>query len=203
MPINEINAPYYIKGKYGTAAYPKGHAFRLYFKSGTVLSVGLSGDEENWRVVVDGTDQGSVAALVADLFTRAHSIVPANTHILSLELWHSIPDAPNVLVHLNTLPEGNSYGSGAGFAAGYTMLVFGTELRPQFRFTFFDGVSVAPQKVALETPPAEDDGTLEWLFIKSDYALANNDGEKLTRPVSGNTGYNRKLARTYGRAVAP
>lgn len=203
MPVNEINAPIYIKGKYATPAYPQGHAFRLYFASGCSWSPGLTGDENNWRVMEGTTDRGSVASIVHEVFTRIGSGVPSGTAVTEIELWHSIPNAENVLDHLNSLPEGNEYGSGAGVAAAYLMYVFAGALRPQFRFTWFDGANVSPQKYPPTTPPNADNGTIHWYFVKSTIPFATNDGIRLTREVSGNTGYNRKLARSYGRAVTP
>lgn len=203
MPINEILAPYYLVGKLATPAYPLGHQFRLYFQTGYTLVVGPSGDEENYHVHVGATDKGSISALVHSLFTRAGALIPASSHVLEIALWQSVFGAPNILIHLNSLPVSNTYGSGEGIASAYSMYVFGTALRPQFRCTFFDGVYVNPQKATFATPPDTDDDSVGWLFIKSGYGLSNNDGEKLTRPVSFDTGYNRKLARSYGKTISP
>lgn len=203
MPLNEINAPCYIKGKYTTPAYPQGHAFRLYFASGCSFVVGSSGDENNWRLHEGTTDRGAVSAIVHEVFSRIGAGVPEGTAVSQIELWHSIPDAPNVLDHLNDLPTGNEYGSGAGIAAAYQMIVFAGALRQQFRFTWFDGANVSPQKYPPTTPPDTDNGTIHWYFTKGTIPFATNDGIRLTREVSGNTGYNRKLARSYGRAITP
>lgn len=203
MPVNEIHAPIYIKGKIATPAYPAGHAFRLYFHLGSTWSVGAEGDEENWRILSPGAvDAGSVSGCVDNLFDRAGGLLPENSHITQIELWESA-DGANELVHLNPLPTGNSYGSGAGIASASAIYVFGTALRPQFRFTLFDGGNVAPQRVAPYTPTTEDDGTIQWFFLKSPYPLANNDGLRLTRSVSFNSGYNEALKKKYGRTIVP
>jgi hypothetical protein len=203
MPLNEIHAPVYIKGKYTTAAYPTGHAFRLYFASGCSFVTGGTGDEENWHLHEGSTDRGGVQGIVHDVFSRAHESLPLHTAVSQIELWQSIPDAPNVLLHLNPLPEGNDFGSGAGIASAYLMQVYAGALRPQWRFTIFDGAYASPQKYPPTTPPSGDDGTLPWLFTKSPVPYATNDGIRLTRMVSYSTGYNRKLARAYGRSVTP
>ena len=203
MPENEINAPYYIKGKYATDAYPEGHAFRLYFAAGTTLTPGSVGDEDNWKINIGGDTVGTVAGMVDNLFDRALTILPADTRITLLEVWQSIPDAPNLLVHLNTLPPSNSYGSGAGIASAYAMYVFSAALRQKFRFTWFDGALVAPQRYPPSSLPVEDNGTVAWFFLKSAYPMATNDGLRLVVENSENSGYNRKLAKTYGRTITP
>lgn len=203
MPLNEIHAPFYFHAKYATPQYPVGHSIRAYLASGMTCTVGASGDENNWSIKNGVTIVGSVSALWHEIMNRVGNLLPAGTTLTSVEVWQSIPDAPNLLVHLNNLPSGNSFGSGAGIAAAYYMYVFGTALRPQFRLTYFDSLDARPQKGTIAVPPDGDDGSIAWLFINSPYNLANNDGEKLTRPVSANTGYNRKLARRYGRAITP
>ena len=202
MPLNEINAPVYIKGKYSTPAYPKGHAFRLYFELGSAFVGGLVGDESNWRLEHLGDDVGSVSGIVDNLFDRAGTWLPENSHILELELWQSII-GDNILMHLNTLPIGNSYGSGAGVASSFTMSVFAGPLRQPYRFTWFDGGSASPQRFAPQETPPVDNNTVAWYFLKSNVPFATNDGVRLTVQKSWSTGYNRKLAKTYGKSVSP
>lgn len=203
MPENEILAPVYIKGKYVTAVYPLGHGFRLYFATGCSFVPGPTGDENNWHLLEGSTDRGSVDAIVHGLFSRAAIALPAHSSISEIELWHSVPSAPNVLDHFNTLPSGNDYGSGAGVASAYDMQVYGGALRNYFRFTFFDGANVAPQKYPPVTPPSSDDGSLAWYWLNSNIPFATNDGIRLIRMVSENVGYNKKLARSYGRTITP
>jgi len=193
----------YVKGKYTTPAYPQGHAFRWYFASGTSWSPGASGDEENWRLMEGSTDHGSISGILHEIYTRVGSALPSGSAISEIELWHSIPDAENVLDHLNTLPSGNSYGTGAGIAAAYLMYVLAGALKPTFRAVFFDGSQASPQKFPPVTPPSGDDGSIDWYLTKSTIPFATNDGIRLTREVSRNTGYNRKLARSYGRIITP
>lgn len=203
MPTNEILAPVYAKVKYVTPQYSKGHQLRLYFASGCSWSAGDEGDEANWRLKEGATDHGPVSTIVFNIFNRADALLPNPTTITSIELWHSIPNAPNVLDHLNTLPPDSVVGSATGVAAAYLMYVFAGALRPTFRLTFFDTPDAKPQKYPPTTPPESDNGTLFWYMLKSGIPFATQDGIRLTRSVSGNTGYNRRLARTYGRTVAP
>lgn len=203
MPINEILAPAYVKAKYATPAYPQGHAFRLYFASGCSWSPGLPGQPDNWRLMEGATDHGAITGILHQIFTRIGNGLPEFTAFTQIELWHSIPSAPNVLDHLNVLPDSNEYGDGAGVAASYLMYVFAGALRPTFRMTFFDGASASPQKYPPTTAPDVDNGTIHWYMTKSSIPFATQDGIRITREVSGNTGYNRKLARSYGRTISP
>jgi hypothetical protein len=201
--VNEIHAPIYVKGKYSTPIYSQGHAFRLYFAAGSSWIPGLTGDEENWRLQTGEGDQGAISGIVHEVFRRAAPVLMAGTAIQSIELWQSVPDADNLLVHLNPLPTGNSFGSGSQHASSFYMWVFAGALRDQFRFTLFDGVNPEPQKFSPITPPTGDDEGLEWYFINSDIPFATNDGIRITREVSRNSGYNRRLARRYGRSITP
>lgn len=200
--LNEIHSPSYIKGKYATPAYPQGHAFRLYFATGTTWAGGSSGDEENWRLKEGVTDLGSVASIVDSVFDRLETVLPATTAITEIELW-SAADGANILQHLNTLPTGNSYGAGAGVASAYYMEVYAGALREPFRFTVFDGQTVKPQKFPPGSPPLSDDGSLVWYMLRSPIPFATNDGVRLAVQKSINHGYNRKLSRSYGRTVSP
>lgn len=202
MPENEINAPVYIKGKISTPVYPLGHAFRFYFVTGTSWTVGASGDEDNWRLQQGGSPVASVNSILNEVFTRVGAALPDHSHVAEIELWHSAP-GENILEHLNPLPLGNDYGSGVGKASAYYMQVYAGSLRNQWRFTTFDGAFAEPQRYPPTTPPDIDDGSTAWYFLKSTIPFATNDGIRLTRMVSENSGYNRKLARTYGRTIAP
>lgn len=204
MPLNEIHAPVYIKGKYATPAYPVGHAFRLYFALGSAWSAGAEGDETNWRLSYNSADVGSVATIVNSVFTRAAGFIPTGTSVSEIALYESANGGVDELVHLNDLPTGNSYGSAeVATASSYWQWVMATELRPKFRFTLFDGTNSVPQHFPPEGIPSGDNGSLVWYFINSAVPFATNDGLRLTRWVSSNRGYNRRLARSYGRTVAP
>lgn len=203
MPTNEIHAPVYAKGKLSTPAYPDGHRFVLYFAAGSSFVPGLTGDEENWRLMNGGDDKGAMSQIVFETFSRNRMYYPAGSHIKEIELWHSVPDAENVLDHINTLPPADPIWSGAPTAAAYTMFVMQTALRSKFRWTCWDGPNPAPQKYPFPTIPQVDDSSFGFWMLKGDVPFANNDGIRLTTGVSLNQGYNRRLARSYGRTVTP
>jgi len=203
MPTNEIHAPYYVKGKIETPAYPVGHAYTLYFAAGTTFEDGSVGDEDNWRLQFDADDKGALSAIVFEVFSRSRMYYPAGSHIGSIELWQSIPDAPNVLVHVNTLPPADPIFTGTPTAAAYTMFVMQTALKAKFRWTCWDGPNPAPQRYPFPTIPDEDDSSFGFYMLKGEIPFANNDGIRLTSGVSLNQGYNRALAKSYGRNVVP
>lgn len=203
MPVNEILAPVYLKGKLTNPVYPDGHQFRLYFAAGSSWTPGVTGDEDNWQLQVSGSPVASVANIVNEVFTRLTPVTPEHSHVSQIELWHSVPGAPNVLDHLNTLPLGNDYGSAQQHPSSQLMYIFAGALRQQFRLSVFDGVTPEPQKITLPVPPSGDDGSIQWYILKSPIPFANNDGIRLIVPVSLNRGYNNKLKRTYGRTLAP
>jgi hypothetical protein len=203
VPVNEIHAPVYIKGKVQTPAYPTGHNFRLYFTTGCSWSPGAEGDEENWRLMEGATDRGAVSGIVFKVFDLNRQFWPAGSHISQIELWHSIPDADNVLDHVNELPPADPVWVGAGVASAYTMWVFQTALKKKFRLTNFDANTASPQKSPFPSVPDADDGSFGWYFLKGTVPFANNDGIRLTTGVSFNTGYNKALARKYGRTISP
>jgi len=203
MPVNEILAPFYIKGKYATPAYPEGHAFRFYLAAGTTVVPGVVGDENDWSIEYDGSTVATVSEAVSELFERAETVLPDNTSVSEIEVWQSVPLADNLLVHLNDLPAVNSFGAGAGVASAYVMYVYAAPLREKFRFTLFDGPLASPQRYAPTSPPDADNGTIAWYFLKSEVPFATQDGLRLAVEVSSNSGYNRKLARSYGRTITP
>ncbi|MEO5645855.1 MAG: hypothetical protein ABIQ91_00035 [Candidatus Paceibacterota bacterium] len=203
MPENEIHAPVYIKGKVATAVYPDGHAYRLYFASGSSWGAGAVGDENNWRLMEGATDHGAISGIVFQVFDRLRGFMPAGSTIKSIELWHSIPEAPNVLDHINALPPANPTCIGTPVAASYSMYVLETALRKQFRMSVFDGSNPAPQKFPFPSVPVSDDASFAWYMVGGTIPFANNDGLRLTTGASLNQGYNRKLARSYGRTISP
>lgn len=203
MPTNEILAPYYLRVKYATPAYPLGHSWVGYFAAGTTVAAGAEGDEDNLRLSIGGDDLGALSGIVHQIFTRAAGRLPADTNLTEIALWRSFPSAPNALHAFIPLPETMDYGTGSGFAAAYNIGVYGAALRNYYRCTFFDGGDAKPQRYPPNVAPDGDDGSLVWYLTKGTVPWATNDGLRLIRQVSENTGYNRKLARSYGRTITP
>jgi hypothetical protein len=202
MPVNEILAPFYSIAHYHTSARPIGHNIRLYFDevpafggASTVFTGYTDADhllgwtlEEIWsEVVFRAALDGGLGALLFDY----------------VEMWTS-EDGVNTFEGFD--PDdytGIVGGASDGVAAAYLMWMTKAAHREQFRLTFFDTANASPQRFPVAAPPTVDDGTLEWFLINSVVGFVTNDNLPLVTVPSINSGYNRKLARSYGRSVAP
>lgn len=202
MPVNEINAPVYAKIKYVTPAYGAGHWLRVYFATGTSFVGGAVGDETNWRIQVAGSPVQNMKAIVDQLFQRSETVLPPSTEIETIELWQSAAGA-NILQHLNPVPLGSFGTANPAVASSYYIEMFSGALREPYRYTMFDGTDGRPQRSVASAPPSGDDDSLEWYMLNSTIPFATQDGIRLTSAKSINIGYNRKLAKAYGRSVTP
>jgi len=202
MPVNEILAPFYSIAKYHTPARPVGHHVRLYFDA---LPVTV-GTETTFTSYTDADHVGgwTLAEIWAEVVSRA-SVDGGMGQLLfdEVEMWES-EDGVNTFLGFD--PDDYSGivgGASVGAAAAYLMWVFKSSDRHQFRLTFMDSINPAPQRFPIATPPSVDDGSLEWLFVNSAIGFVTNDNLPIAIAASINSGYNRKLARSYGRSVAP
>lgn len=201
MPVNEILAPYYGIVKYRTPV--AAHSLRFYFETGSTLSPGPALNPNDWTIQGSGALSAvSISQVVDALFSKAADSLPANTELQEVQLWQS-QIGNNIFLHSNSLPSAPSYGSGTGYAAAYSMVVYSAPSRQKFRLTYFDGAYVAPQTEASGQPPLVDDNSLDWYVLRGLVPFSTQDGHRLTTVRSFNTGYNRKLARAYGRNVTP
>lgn len=201
MPINQILAPHYMKVKYRTPSAT--HTVRFYFETGSTLAPGALASPNDWTIRGAAAVQDvKISEVVDEMFTRARTSLPANTVVTSIELWQAA-NGPNLFLHNNDLPTTNSFGLGTGFASAYSTVVFSAANRQKYRLTFFDGAFVAPQRDAAVTPPTLDNNSNEWYVMRSLVPFATQDGHRINSVLSYNTGYNRKLARSYGRQVVP
>lgn len=203
MPINAITAPFYAIVHYTTAAKPSGHTLRLYLDAIPTYNA----TNTLFPTYVDaGQPAGwTLKLIVANMLNRM-IIGSANAEIVvnEVEMWQSVPAAPNLFIGLD--PDDYSavlYGAGNGVASAYTMWVFKAANRAQMRFSLFEANTSSPQRFPLASPPAIDNTSLAWLIIRSAIGFVTNDNLPLTVAASMNTGYNRKLARSYGRVIAP
>ena len=201
MPVNEILAPYYLKIKYTNAVAE--HNLRVYFETDSIVQPGAPASVDDWTVQGSGSPVATQISEVVDiLFNRAATLPMAENTLTSIEVWQSAAGA-NTFLHSNRLPSSPTQGTGVGIAASYGMFVFGSSTRQRFRMTFFEIGTASPQRSAQSAPPLVDDDTLVWYVLRSQVPFATQDGRRLTTIRSLNTGYNRKLARSYGRRLAP
>lgn len=200
MPRNEILAPYYLKIKVNTGVAR--HTHRLYFQTNSTISA-LGTTPVSFSVVPSGGGVGTpIATIVKEIYTRLKAAVPAGAMLETIEIWQSQPGANGFLAY-NPLPTDLPVFTGTKVAASYYMEVYEAANRQKFRLTLYDGFESRPQRSPFLEPPTEDNGTMDWYILKSGVPIATQDGWPLVRGVSINTGYNRALARRYGRQIAP
>lgn len=201
--INERQAKYYAIVSYKTPQAK--HDLTLFFDNSAVLgSVIYDGQA---AVGISQRHDASVFIPIADVvdkvFTRATPWLPSGTVVQSIQLWEAVVSDANTFVTAITPKGGTTYGSTSGTASAYMMFVFQAATRQKARITFLDTHYVAPQREGMVSPPVSDDGSLVWLVIRSEIPFATSDGAPLTLPMSVNYGYNRRLARKYGRDMTP
>lgn len=197
MPVNEILAPVYLRVQYQTPFSL--HNLTLYFETGSTIGNPTVTNPNNFSILnSSGTFSIELDVLVASLFTRAQSVLPPNTTITKIEGYRSLSGV-NQYVGDSVLPSSNVYGTGVNNASSYFMYVYRSLTRQKARFTFFDGVPANPQRVTPPTPPLIDDNSVGWFLLRGQVPFATQDGNRLVAGFSHNTGYNRKLARRYGR----
>lgn len=201
MPVNEILAPYYMRVTYQTWASQ--HVATLYLGAGTVTA--SAQDFLHSAAVSPSNPTGSLAAylkMVMDLFYGGIGIQQPS--VSSVDLYQSVPSAPNIYLG-PILPPLLASGATRGIAASYVMLSgvsVSASIRQAWKMMFFDcSLSAAPQRFV-------DDWSQTTSLFNPLYQAAQSglmvtqDGYK---PVlrTYNIGYNRKLARRYGRLLTP
>lgn len=202
MPqINEILAPYYLIIKYANNVAR--HDMTVYFETGTTLPAPNVLTPNDWPVQgVGAVAAERISDIVHQLFSRMSPSLGAGTRVTEIQLWQS-QTGQNVFLHSNDLPTSNSYGGTGGIASAYYMLVFSTAQRKKYKLTYFEWNDSRPQRYAGVNPPVLDDGTVQWYVLRSVVPFATNDGIRLTTNFSTHTGYNRALAKRYGKVIVP
>lgn len=197
MPLNEILAPAYIRVKWASPI--ASHNLTLYFSQPTAVGV-LSGDVGQ-LVGVDTIPYTEIVRQIADRFRLAAGV--AIQGVESIEVWSSNPGAPNTFQGFAPPPTSLSGVTPPYVASAYRMWIFGqTQTRQKMRLTGFEAISASPQKFT-EVVPTADDGGIGWYVLRSGVPFATQDGLRVSTYLSLNQGYNRKLARSYGRNIQP
>lgn len=201
MPLNEILAASYCIIRY-TTDVPYQHSVRLYFDA--VPTFDAVGNKWVFGTYTDATHVSgwSLQQIVKTVFDRfvLTTTMPALT-IDGVEVWQS---ALGVNTFLGLDPD--DYSGVLGGAANsdpsaYTMFVTKAADRSQFRFTIFDTGRASPQRTPVPPIPVADDGSFAWFMARSAVKFVTNDNKRITAVATVNTGYNRKLARSYGRRI--
>ncbi|HEY9758948.1 MAG TPA: hypothetical protein V6C97_27515 [Oculatellaceae cyanobacterium] len=203
MPTNEWLAPSKIVILYTTQSLAQ-HRMTLYFDA---VPVDTGGYIFNFPTYTDaGHATGwTVVQIVTAIFARmALSATPVcDPTINAVEVWQSVPSGANIFLGYDAGDYTAVAGGAGGVASGYVMWFFQTNARDKFTLTVFDSGDANPQRTSAIPTPTVDNTFLDWFILKSAVHFTNNDGIRLSRAVSYNWGYNRKLARSYGKTVTP
>jgi len=198
MPINEILAPSYARVKWSSPV--ASHNSILYF--GSSASEIVLGSVTEFAVVGRDGASASISAIIGTLYSRARQ---ANqTPVVSIDEILVFNSAAGVNTFVGTAENPTLSGTvGSYIASAYGMFVFASANRQKTRFTAFEYPDAKPQRTAGIVVPLVDDGTVQWYFIRGNAPFTTQDGFPVVAFKSFNTGYNRKLARSYGRVIAP
>lgn len=203
MPVNEILAPFFVKVFYHTSINQP-HVFRLYLDEVPVLVPGIG---YRFAGYIDALHPAgwTLLELVDEVTTRSGfggSPMPPIV-VDTVEAWRTVVGV-NIFMGFDTASYAGVTGGTSGVvASAYWMWVMKAGNRDQFRLTFMDAGDSKPQRTAVGTPPAIDDGGLNWFIVNGGIGFVTNDNLPLVDIASVNTGYNRKLARNYGRTIIP
>jgi len=203
MPVNEILAASYIITRYHVLPNIQ-HVFRLYLNTVPTLD-GDDGFLYSTYTDAEHTGGYHVRDILQEVLERVgvNSSNSSTKTIDEVEVWRS-EDGDNIFMGLDAADyTGIDTSIGSPVASAYTLFNFKSALLFPFRLTFFDTPDSKPQRTPLSPPPATDDGLLAWFMCRSAVGFVTNDGYELATMATVNTGYNRKLARNYGRRIAP
>lgn len=210
MPINEILAPSYLRITYQTWA--SRHRLTLYLNgimrmnpdplSDDKIQIELANDPGFWWTV-----ETNVYEMIRRVYFWGNATAPV---IENIEAWNSVPGGVNTFVGYGA-PRTIASKAGAtnGVAASYHQYryrtVDATSPRQQMQVTLFEcTTNSAPQRTASPTPPDTDNTTPEWQVVKGMAGwFTSQDGYYVNNTASLSVGYNRKLARSYGRRLTP
>jgi hypothetical protein len=178
------------------------HVARLYLPSGTITSVGT---DIRHAALVDATlnPNGSVPQYVYLWYqVMYHNRGLVGPTIDSIVIWQSAPGANTLLGYAE--PVQPTSGPNLGIASSYIMLS-GTAIsgpsRQRFKLTFFEAASSSnPQRFSGNVLPVAGNESV-WDYLLS--VVVTQDGLSPVIVRSTNVGYNRKLARRYGRTIQP
>lgn len=198
MPINEILAPTYAHITYTTTVTQ--HKGRVYFNR---LPDTVNPTDPNLSTYDCGSlGDLTISQVIQELYTRANTTLGASIAFVNrIEYYVSVTSGSNDwIADLDPL---NPTGGLAGTASGYYTVVARGANRQKFVFNLYDSSDGKPQRFGIPSISSTDDGSLYWFLVKGNTPFATQDGSPLKSVLSLNTGYNRKLARSYGRTVSP
>jgi len=202
MSVNEILAPFYVKFFYRVLTGHI-HSTRWYFDA--VPSFGVNGAVFDTYTDATHLTGWTLHDVILEIDTRLQLSTTQYPpyDVIKVERWLSATGA-NVFKGLDPADYSDIVGgTGTPIAAAEFNWVFQDDDRNSFRFGFIDGLDSRPQRFELPQPPVLDDGGIDWFLLRSPIGFTTNDGVRLTRAVSNNTGVNKYAARKYGKTVIP
>jgi hypothetical protein len=202
MILNEVeNGIYRIRIGYLSTAFNRKHTTQVY--TSTPLDVNsegafiFAGINDPFETV---PQPFKLSKLIRNIFNRAGDGYSAIGEKLIENVEVSLAVAgENQFLGVDEGDYTQPVASGVAIASAHLVWVFTARNKRQFRMSFFDAAVSSPQRVPRLQPPTVDDGSMGWLFTKSPVTFTTRYGEPLTRVSTLNTGYNRKLANSYGR----
>jgi len=148
------------------------------------------------------TPEQNVASAVGNLYTRYNQVNGTDLRsIFSVQLWRSYPNANNQWV-ADLIPPSLT-DPVPGVASSYLTQVYKGANRQKFVLNLYDSSDGKPQTGTGYSPTTLDDGTPQWWLLNSGIPFSTQDGQRLAAQMSNNTGYNRRLAKAYGRTLVP
>jgi hypothetical protein len=184
-----------------TTSFYAQHGLTLYFANQVVTSPGGQG-----FTIPHKDNQGftSISDVVLEVVNRLNGAGACFASVGQIDVWNSVVNAPNTFMGYEIPKQPTTpIGATPRIASSYLMYIFAAQNRQKARLTAFEYITASPQRFSPDTIPVSDDGSVAWYVLNSSIPFATQDGLPLTNLVSINVGYNRKLARSYGRAITP
>lgn len=160
------------------------------------------------EVNVDGTwatpfgAETDVATTVKNFHNAAAKWRSIGETVLSIDVFQHVSGggSPTFITNI-PVPTGINPGLMTVTAAAYLMLVMKAGNRQLAKFQFLDSGDAKPQRFALSDLDTSQQGLVTYL--KDHQNICTIDGYDMKAFSSGNSGYNRRLAKRYGRVLAP
>ena len=202
MPVNEILAPFYAKVFYRVGTLPT-HSIRLYFDA--IPSYSAGGAVFDTYTDADHLTGWTLHDIIKEIDTRlalATTQYPS-IEVIRVERWEGVTGANAFRGYDPADYSDVDDGVASSIAAAMFSWVIQTDERDNYRFSIIDSGDSKPQRFEIPQPPVLDNDGISWFFLRSAVQFTNQDGVRLTRMVSNNTGVSDYHAKRYGKTVIP
>lgn len=201
MPTNEILAPYFATVVYRTSSGLPQHQMRFFFNYDATLPENFE-DKNLVTSLSYFTAYGSLTLgnAIKRVFDALAGQRASTSTIDAIDVFQGNVTGLNPWIGSITPPV-LAAGSGAPKAAATTSFVWKGTGRQKYRFTVADAHDTAPQRFGGGT--GFTNANLANLKTEAFGWMMTSDGQPLSLLMSVNTGYNRRLAKSYGRELTP